>query len=56
MSGRSDVRAGPRQWSLAVNMTVDEIESWLTTLHFHTSRWRYSWMNWGHDPPKVDER
>ncbi len=25
-------------------------------LNIYTSRWRYSLMNWGHDPVKEDER
>ena len=41
-----------REFDQAVNMTATELERWLETEQSRTSRWRYSLMNWGHDPLK----
>lgn len=42
-----------RQFREVVTMTAGELEKWLGTEEgVETSRWRYSLMNWGHDPLK----
>jgi hypothetical protein len=47
---RSEIR---REFREAVNMAPAEIERWLgreESKDVRHSRWRYSLMNWGHDP------
>jgi hypothetical protein len=46
---QDDVR---RDFDDVVNMTPKELEHWRPKDDKEHSKWRYSLMNWGHDPLK----
>ncbi|MBN9107266.1 MAG: DUF3140 domain-containing protein [Pseudonocardia sp.] len=57
MAEKEDTRA---EFDEAVNMSAGDLEKWLVTAEsedagqsdgdVRDTRWRYSLMNWGHDP------
>lgn len=55
-----DPQADVKEFKQAVNMSLEALTAWLDTTHRHLAQrpigdigdtpWRYSLMNWGHDP------